>query len=77
MMEKSLTKKPAEKFHPSNTSNKYTRLGCALYSSAICLECHGKKPNSAAKPHILKFLNSSFLKGKLQNGRTLICTDQK
>jgi hypothetical protein len=48
MMEKSLTKKPAEKFHPSNTSNKYTRLGCALYSSAICLECHGKKPNSAA-----------------------------
>jgi hypothetical protein len=53
MMEKSLTKKPAENFHPSNTSNKYTHLGCALYSSAICLECHGKKPNSAAKPQNL------------------------
>ncbi len=77
MMEKSLTKKPAEKLHPSNTSNKYTHLGCALYSSAICLECHGKKPNSAAKPQNLFILNSSFLKRKSQNGRTLICTEQK
>jgi hypothetical protein len=45
-------------------------LGCALYSSAICLECHGKKPNSAAKPQNLFILDSSFFKGKSQNGRT-------
>jgi hypothetical protein len=64
MMEKSLTKKPAEKLHPSNTSNKYTHLGCALYSLTIYLECHGKNPNSATKPQKIFILNSSFLKGK-------------
>jgi hypothetical protein len=36
-----------------------------------------KKPNSAVKPQILFILNNSFLKGKWQNGRTLICTEQK
>jgi hypothetical protein len=76
-MEKSLTKKPVEKLLPLTHQTNIHIWVVHYIVQQSALNAMEKKPNSAVKPQILFILNNSFLKGKWQNGRTLICTEQK